>query len=225
MTSACPWWIARRRRPEISNVHARLIAVLATVAMTRAMPLASWVAAPPRTRAAKRPRCRAVVTRPTPAKRITCWESWIRGAVMVVISLARSGRVGQRLREVVERRAVDRHGSEVLLHPRADLRRGAAATVLVAESPSATGEVVDLVVRDVLLELGERRAGVGAVEAADRHDGQLRAELETGRRLGSDCCGDPRVASGIGREGRDDCGARRRGVEQTAHAAATGATA
>src|SRR4030088_989502 len=70
--------------------------------------------------------------------------------------------------QVVDGLAADGLRGEVGLHPRGDLRgvaRAAAEAVRVGAD-----EVVDLVIRDIPLELGERRRGVGAVEPADRHD-------------------------------------------------------
>src|SRR6478672_5868605 len=241
-TSAWPWWVTRPRRPVTPKVQARLSAVLNSVATTRARPLARIDPTPPRTRAAKRPRCRAVERTPTPAKRITCCEKRTRvlfvdvmdvmvspprevdGSVSLDGGRARAGRrghgTGQRLGEVVERRAADGDAGEVLLDPRRDLGGRAAAAILATE-PAARSEIVDLSGGHVLLELRERRARVGPVEPADRHDRQLRAELEPGSGLRADRCGHPRVPVRVGRQGRDDGGARRRRVEQAAHAAAS----
>ena len=67
----------------------------------------------------------------------------------------------------------------------------AAATV------AATNEVVDLVGRDVRLELGDGRSRVGAVEPADRHDGVTRDQLVARKgRMGG--CGQPRSMARAG---------------------------
>src|SRR5690348_14156621 len=209
-TRAWPWWVTRPRRPVTPKVHARLSAVLNSVATTRARPLARIDPTPPRTRAAKRPRCRTVETTPTPAKRITCCERRTRvplvdvrvvmvgpprevGSVSLDGGRARAGGgAGHRLGQVVERRATDGDAREVLLDPRRDLGGRVAAAILSTE-PAARGEIVDLARGHVLLELGERRARVGPVEPTDRHDRQLGAELETGRGLRADRRGHPRV--------------------------------
>src|SRR5207248_7694995 len=61
-------------------------------------------------------------------------------------------------------------------------------------------EVVDLVLGDEPLELGQGGRGVGAVEAADRQHRLARGELERGGALRADGGGGPRVARGAGRE-------------------------
>ena len=65
-----------------------------------------------------------------------------------------------------------------------------------AAEPTAAEEVVDLAVAPPLLELGERRRGVAAVEAADRHDRLARRELVARGVVGADRGRDPAVAVG-----------------------------
>ena len=62
---------------------------------------------------------------------------------------------------------------------------------------------MDLAVGDVLLELGQRRARVGPVEAADRHHRVLGRELVARRGVGSHRRRDPGVRAGVLVEQRD----------------------
>src|SRR5204862_5398947 len=90
-----------------------------------------------------------------------------------------------------------------------------------AEAAAPRGEeVVDLPGGDVRLELRERGARVGAVEAADRHHGTSRGELDARGAVGAD----RRRRPGRGRvllEQLDEGGVGREGVEQTAETALT----
>ena len=71
---------------------------------------------------------------------------------------------------------------------------------------------------NVGLELGERGCGVGAVEAADRHDRLARRDLDSGCAVRADRCGDPAVARRVGLQQRHESRVRRGGVEQSAEA-------
>ncbi len=82
-------------------------------------------------------------------------------------------------------------------------------------------EVVDLSVRHVLLELGQGRGRVGAVEAADRHHRVAGGRAGSSRRSGSRSprpprCSHPASVSSSSLASAVDAGA----VEQPAHAAA-----
>src|SRR5690349_10654195 len=80
--------------------------------------------------------------------------------------------------QVEEGCAVHGLAGEVRGYPRGDLRAVVAATRAVpAAEAAAADEVVDLSVGHVLLELGERRGGIAAVEAADRHHRVTGGEL------------------------------------------------
>ena len=62
---------------------------------------------------------------------------------------------------------------------------------------AAPDEPVDLARGHVVLELGERRGGVAAVEAADRHDGLAGRELVAGCVVGADRRDHPRVVARV----------------------------
>src|SRR5262249_13689935 len=87
------------------------------------------------------------------------------------------------LGQVVDRGAADGLRLEVRRHPGLDGARPAAA----AEAAAAGADVVvDLVLGDHGLELGQRGRRVRAVEATDRQDGVAAGrELDRGRRLSS----------------------------------------
>ncbi|WP_431818568.1 pentapeptide repeat-containing protein [Gordonia jacobaea] len=79
-------------------------------------------------------------------------------------------------RQLVDRGASDRCGSEVLGHPGGDRGVASGATLTTADV------VRDLAFLHVLLELVERRCGIAA-PPADRHDGLTRRDLDVRRRL------------------------------------------
>src|SRR6478672_4911174 len=119
-------------------------------------------------------------------------------------------------RQVVHSLTTDRLRGEVLLHPRADLRAGAIRTTTAGtEATAAADEVMDLALPHVLLELCERRRGIGAVEATDRHHRFRTRELQRCCVVRTDCRGHPcvmrRVLLQRLREGRRGCAA----VEQS----------
>src|ERR1700733_12160299 len=109
-------------------------------------------------------------------------------------------------------------GVEVCLHPRGDLRgiaRAAAEAVGVRAD-----EVVDVVVGDVPLELGERRRRVGAVEPADRHDRLSAGQLQRCRAVRADRGRRPPVAGRAVLEQRGEGAAELRVAGQAAAPAA-----
>src|SRR3954451_7146312 len=83
--------------------------------------------------------------------------------------------MASRLGQVVDRLPADRRRREVRLDPCGDLTRNAGPAALrrsrpdAATHPATWDEVMDLALADVLLEGGQARRLVGAVEAADRH--------------------------------------------------------
>ena len=103
--------------------------------------------------------------------------------------------------EVVEGHAADGGGGEVARHPRGDLARRAGAAAHHRRRTAAADEVVDLAVSHVLLELGQRRGRVGAVEAADGHHRVTGGELVASGLVGADGGGHPGVGVGVGLEG------------------------
>ena len=115
------------------------------------------------------------------------------------------------------------------LHPRGDLRRvvrsrRAPPPKPPPKPPAAAGdEVVDLALRDVLLELGQGRRGVGAVEAADGHDGLTAAQLVAGGVVRVHRGGRPGVLAGVGLQRLVQCGVGLAGVQEP-RAARTGST-
>src|SRR5690242_13666506 len=94
-------------------------------------------------------------------------------------------------REVVDGLAADGLGLEVLLYPRTDLRARAVGTTAAGTKAATADEVMDLALPHVLLELGERRRGISAVEAADRHHRLVTRELERRGIVRAHCCGRP----------------------------------
>src|SRR6185312_1184801 len=112
--------------------------------------------------------------RPSSAASATAWAS------MTGTSIIGSGG------DLVEGPAAARDagdGGPVLLDPGAErLRRAAAAGAAEAAAVARQQHVLQLAGGDHLREPAHGRRGVGAVEAADRHDGLARLDDDRGRR-------------------------------------------
>ena len=127
-------------------------------------------------------------------------------------ALSRSG-------EVVQGCPADRRRGVVLLHPTGDRGGGLAAAALCPVGSRSTDEPVDLLRRDELLELRERRGGVGAVEPADRHHRLPGRELVARGGVGADRRRGPGEVARVALQERHDLRGGRRAPQQAAEAA------
>ena len=117
--------------------------------------------------------------------------------------------------EVVDGGAADGRGGEVLPAPtrRSGRRRRCRRCPSTPPRPpmaSAADEPVDLLRRDEVLELRERRGRVGAVEPADGHHRLPGRELVARGGVGADGGRDPGVGAGVLLQQRGELGAGRR---------------